>query len=168
MVDASRLIANLFNAWFLRQRAFPAATLQAIRDRVARDELTHRGEIVFAIESRLALRDLFQGITPTRRAVQLFAGLGVWETECNSGVLIYVLLAEHRIEIFADRGVSRRVSPERWIAVCEEASAAFARGEFEAGSLAAIDRVSGLLREHFPAGDGQRNPNELDDDPVVL
>jgi hypothetical protein len=168
MVDIQRLFANLFRAWFLRQRAFPASTLQAIRERVFRDESTHRGEIVFAIESRLALADLFHGITATRRAVQLFAGLGVWETECNSGVLIYVLLAEQRIEIFADRGVARRVSPEHWTAVCNEVGAAYARGEFEAGSLAAIDRVSAFLQTHFPAGAGQRNPNELDDDPVVL
>jgi uncharacterized membrane protein len=168
MVEASRVFANLFRAWFQRRRVFPAATLEAIRQRVARDESTHRGEIVFAIESRLALADVFRGVTATRRAVQLFAGLGVWETECNSGVLIYVLLAEQRIEIFADRGVARRVSPERWKAVCEEAGEAYARGEFEAGSLAAIDRVSALLQEHFPAGAGQRNPNELDDDPVVL
>src|SRR3569623_1652614 len=37
-----------------------------------------------------------------------------------------------------------------------------------AGLLAAIDRESALLQAHFPAGAGQRNPNELDDDPVVL
>jgi hypothetical protein len=46
-----------------------------------------------------------------QRAVTMFGKLRVWDTEHNNGVLIYVLLAEHAIEIVADRGVARHVSP---------------------------------------------------------
>ena len=35
----------------------------------------------------------------------MFGKLRVWDTEHNNGVLIYLLLAEHRIEIVADRGL---------------------------------------------------------------
>ena len=35
----------------------------------------------------------------------MFGKLRVWDTEHNNGVLIYLLLAEHAIEIVADRGL---------------------------------------------------------------
>ena len=39
----------------------------------------------------------------------MFGKLRVWDTEHNNGVLIYLLLAEHCIEIVADRGLTRHV-----------------------------------------------------------
>ncbi|UUZ50200.1 hypothetical protein LP420_09650 [Massilia sp. B-10] len=46
-----------------------------------------------------------------QRAVGLFAEYGVWDTEDNCGVLIYVNLAERKVEIVADRQIAphRRV-----------------------------------------------------------
>jgi uncharacterized membrane protein len=168
MTPFARIAANLFRAWWLLPRVFPQRVLGAIQSRIAASERTHRGEIVFAVESRLPLLPLLRGLTSRRRAVQVFAGLGVWETEQNSGVLIYILLAEHAIEIFTDRGAARRVPQARWDAICEGAAQAFARGEFEGGAVAAVEAVGAMLREHFPAAENGRNPNELDDAPVVL
>jgi uncharacterized membrane protein len=167
MAPLKRIAANLLRAWWQLPRVFPQRVLAAIGARIAASERMHRGEIVFAVESRLPFLPLLRGLTARRRAVQIFAGLGVWETEQNSGVLIYVLLAEHVIEIFTDRGAARRVPQARWDAICGIAAEAFARGEFEAGAIAAVDAVGDLLREHFPTNSG-RNPNELDDTPVVL
>ena len=50
-----------------------------------------------------------QGITPRERAIDVFSELRVWDTELNNGVLIYVLLADHAIEIVADRGIHAKV-----------------------------------------------------------
>ena len=47
----------------------------------------------------------------------LFGKLRVWDTEANNGVLIYLLLAEHAIEIVADRGLGRHVPREQWQAI---------------------------------------------------
>lgn len=168
MSQFRRIAANMFRAWWQLPRVFPQRAMLAIQQRIATSESTHRGEIVFAVESRLPFLPLLRGLTPRRRAVQLFAGLGVWETEKNSGVLIYVLLAEHAIEIFVDRGAARHVPQARWDAICSAAASAFARGEFEGGMLAAIDAVGEILVERFPANGGARNPDELDDAPVVL
>ncbi len=93
----------------------------------------------------------------------MFGKLKVWDTENNNGVLIYLLLAEHRIEIVADRGLSRHVPPEQWAAIVDGMSAAFKAGRFEQGLAAAIDAVDGLLQRHFPLAPGQINPNELPD-----
>lgn len=168
MTPLPRLFANVFRGWFLLPRTFPRRVLAAVQARIAASERTHRGEIVFAVESRLPLLPLLRGLTPRRRAVQVFAGLGVWETEQNSGVLVYVLLAEHAIEIYVDRGAARRVPQQRWDDICSATAAAFARGAYEGGALAAVDAVGVLLREHFPAAENARNPNELDDAPVLL
>jgi uncharacterized membrane protein len=81
-------------------------------------------------------------------------------------VLIYVQFADRRVEILADRGIAARVPQSEWDAICRGMEQAFGRGEFEAGSLAAIAEVSALLRAHFPAG--EVNPNELPDRPVLL
>lgn len=165
---AARLAAHAFRAWWLLPRAFPRRVREAIAAAIAASERRHRGEIVFAVESRLPLLAVARGLTPRRRAAQLFAALGVWETEQNSGVLIYVLLAERALEIVVDRGAARRVPQAQWDAICRAATAAFARGDHAAGALAAVDAVGDLLAAHFPAGDGGRNPNELDDAPVLL
>jgi uncharacterized membrane protein len=71
------------------------------------------------------------------RAIVLFGRLRVWDTEQNAGVLIYVLLADKRVEIVADRGIHRRVGETAWEAICGNMQREFAAGRFEAGALAA-------------------------------
>jgi uncharacterized membrane protein len=97
------------------------------------------------------------------RAVMLFGKLRVWDTEHNNGVLIYLLLAEHAIEIVADRGLARRVDPGEWQRITTSMSTAFKSGQFEAGLNEAIDAVDALLLRHFALAPGEVNPNELPD-----
>ena len=102
------------------------------------------------------------------RAVAMFGKLRVWDTEHNNGVLVYVLLAEHAIEIVADRGIDRRVDAAAWDAIAAQMKAPFRGGDFAAGLDRAIDAVDALLVRHFPrrAGDGhEAYPNELPDAP---
>ena len=47
-----------------------------------------------------------------------FRDYRVWDTEENCGVLMYVNLADHQVEIVADRGVGRVVAAKEWQAVC--------------------------------------------------
>jgi hypothetical protein len=63
----------------------------------------------------------------------LFGKLRVWDTEANNGVLIYLLLAEHAIEIVADRGVARTCPRAHWDALVARMREAFRAGRFEAG-----------------------------------
>ena len=149
------------------QRALGVAGLERLRERVAASELTHSGEIRICVEAGLPLSYLWRGATARERAVTQFGKLRVWDTEHNNGVLIYLLLAEHCIEMVADRGLCRHVGAAQWQAITRGMSAAFREGRFEDGLIAAVDAVTASLHQHFPLAAGERNPNELPDAPVL-
>ena len=149
-------------------RAFPATVLERIQSEIAEGEQTHSGEIRFAVEATLPWSYLRRDAPARERAEMVFAKLRVWDTEDNNGVLIYVELADHRIEIVADRGIARHVPNARWEEVSKMMRERFEAGDFEAGSVAAVRAVSALLAERFRLADGARNPNELSDKPTVL
>jgi uncharacterized membrane protein len=135
--------------------------------RIAQSESGHSGEIRVLVEAGLPLSYLWHRRSARDRALTLFGKTGVWDTAANNGVLIYVLLADHAIEIVADRGVAAVVPPGHWDAVVQGMGEAFRAGRFEEGVLAAVDAVDAVLRAHFPLGPGESNPNELPDAPLV-
>lgn len=149
------------------RRALGSDALARIEQRVADSERRHTGEIRVCVEAGLPLSYLWRGASARERAVALFGKLRVWDTEDNNGVLIYLLLAEHRIEIVADRGLNRHVPPGHWASLVSGMAAQFRAGHFEAGLLAAIDTVDRVLVEHFPATPDQFNPDELPNAPVL-
>jgi len=149
------------------RRAFSRATLAAIGRAVAEQEKRHRGELRVVIEGGLPLRPLAAGRSARERALEHFARLRVWDTDDNAGVLIYLLLADRRVEIVADRGIHARVGATAWETICGAMQYEFAAGRFEAGVLSGLASVSDLLAQHFPANAGD-NPNELPDAPVVV
>lgn len=161
-----RILRHLFAPPWIVRRAFPDRSMQAIEDAIGRSERGHRGELRFAAEAGLPFALLWRGAAARERAVELFSLLRVWDTAENSGVLIYVQLVDHRVELLADRGIDARVGHGAWEAICRTLEEAYRRGDFEAGTLAAIDDIGALLQQHFPAG--AANPNELPDRPVRL
>jgi uncharacterized membrane protein len=167
-MDWGRWFRHLFSTRSDLHRAFPLPTLAAIEAAIRESELKHSGELRIAIEASLEPVHALQGKTPRARALEVFAALGVWDTEANNGVLIYFLLADRDVEIVADRGFNGRVSEAEWAAICEEMDARLRAGEFEAGALAGIRRVSDVVARHFPVRPGERNPNELPNQPTLL
>ena len=148
------------------KRAFPASALQQIESVIKASEGTHAGEIRFVVEGALDGSPLFNGQLARERAIELFSQLRVWDTQDNTGVLIYLLLADRAVEIVADRGIHARVDPQAWSTVCRQMEAAFRQSNFEAGVVAGVQAVTQHLAQHFPAGGHDRN--ELPDKPVVL
>lgn len=161
-----RIAKHVITPNWVARRVFPRAALERIGEAVRASERTHTGELRFAVEAGLDLRALLRGSSARARAEEVFARLRVWDTERNSGVLIYVQLVDRRIEIVADRGVSSRVPQSEWDAICRGMESAFRERRFEKGALDAIDRVTRLLAKHFPPQG--KNPDELPDKPVVL
>ena len=159
-----RTLKHLLLPHWVALRPFPRPVLQKIEQAVKASERLHRGEIRFAVEGPLHLAHL--RISTRERARQVFGQLGVWDTEENSGVLIYVQLVDRKIEIVADRGIAARVKQPEWDAVCRAMERAFKASQFEAGALEAIQAVTAILARHFPPG--AANPNELPDKPAVL
>jgi uncharacterized membrane protein len=150
------------------RRAIGTQALQRIEMRVATSERHHSGEIRVCVEAGLPMSYLLRNASARERAVAMFGKLRVWDTEHNNGVLIYVLLAEHRIELVADRGLNRHVAAAEWQRITAAMSVAFQAGQYEAGLNQAIDTVDGLLLRHFPVDPAAHNPNELPDAPVVF
>jgi len=148
------------------ERAFPSASLSAIADAIAAGERSHRGEVRLVIEKSLPVSAAWSGVTNRQRAIALFADYGIWDTEDNCGVLIYVNLADRKVDIVADRGIDRKIDAATWQAVCNTMTQGFARGDFHGATLAAVEQVNELLRRHFPSN-GAR-PNELPDHPLML
>src|SRR5215217_209024 len=98
------------------RKALPPEALERLGRAVAECEARHGGEIRFAVEASLDLPLFGEGPGARERAIDLFSDLRVWDTEANNGVLIYLLLADHDIEIVADRGIDRHVGAAGWAA----------------------------------------------------
>ena len=96
------------------RRAFPEDTLNAVAAAITAGERTHRGEVRFIVEKALPADEIWDGLSNRQRALALFADYGVWDTEDNCGVLIYVNLADHKVDIVADRGIDRKIDSATW------------------------------------------------------
>lgn len=149
-------------------RTFPADALERIAGAIAASEARHTGEICFAVEAGLPVSAVLVGQRARDRAGEVFARLRVWDTDANNGVLVYLLLADHAIEIVADRGFAGRVGDADWSGICVALSDALRTGRAEAGVLRAVADISTLLERHFPRPEGYVDTNELPDRPQML
>lgn len=161
-----RFLRHLFFTRWTTRRHFTPKVLAEIETAIRETEALHDGEIRFVVETALDLVDLVQDVAPRRRAMQMFGQLGVWDTAQNNGVLIYVLLADHIVEIVADRGIAGRIAQSEWDEVCREMERHYRDRRFGEGSVAGVRGVGRLLSRHFP---GRRSgTDELPNQPVLL
>lgn len=170
-----RLIRILKHSWhgdLADHKAVSPTVLQRLQQLIRASELRHSGEIRICVEARLPLsylaRDASTAVITRQRALAMFSKLRVWDTEDNNGVLIYLLLAEHTIELVADRGLNPFVNSQHWAKMVSQMSKAFQQHQFEAGLTEAVAGVSALLQQYFPLAPDEANPNELPDSPVLL
>ena len=152
--------------WRVR-RIFPKETLSLIERAIKAGEATHSGQVRFVVEGALDGKPLFRGQSARERALDIFSHLRIWDTAHNSGVLIYLLLADRKVEIVADRGIDARVGAAGWQKICKLMEVDFRSGNFSGGVIRGIQAVSRELAIYFPRH-GASNPNELPDKPVVM
>ena len=151
--------------WRVR-RIFTPAVLAAIEQAIKAGEATHSGQSRFVVEGALDGAPLFKNQSARERALDIFSHLRIWDTAHNSGVLIYLLLADRQVEIVADRGIDAKVGAAGWEKICADMETEFSSGNFERGVIQGIEAVSRQLAAHFPKhGAGK---NELPDAPVVM
>lgn len=134
--------------------------------KVTEIERGHRGEVFLVIENHLPIQEAYN-LNCRERAIDLFSEYRVWDTEENTGVLVYVNICEQSLDIVADRGISAHVSPTVWRAMCAKAVAGIANKKIEDSLSDLLDEVGQLLRQYYhlendPAG------NELSDTVVFL
>src|SRR5919106_2122743 len=143
-MDLGRIARHLLVMPGSLKRAFPPATMAAIEQAIGRSERQHRGEIRFAVESALDIAELYAGRSAREQAIDVFSLLRVWDTEENNGVLIYLLLADHDVEIVADRGINAKVAAGEWERICRRMEASFSRRDFRQGVLDGITDITAL------------------------
>jgi uncharacterized membrane protein len=162
----SRILKNTFSTHLKTSRIFNTQSLTRIKASIAASELGHSGQIRFVVETALPTNYLLRGLSPRQRAIEVFSNLGVWDTEQNNGVLIYLLISEKVIEIVADRGVNAKIGADFWGKICNLLTTKFKEGAFEDGVLEAISHVDLILRQKYP--NSEIPTNELPDSPVIL
>ncbi|HEX7634392.1 MAG TPA: TPM domain-containing protein [Noviherbaspirillum sp.] len=162
----SRLLRHLCTTSGAGKRAFPASTLKAIERAITEGESQHRAEVRIIVEPALSAQAVLQHVSSRERARELFTHYRIWDTEENCGVLVYVNLADRKVEIVADRGAGLKVAANDWHAVCRTMTQGFAQGDFHDSMIAALSQLNGLLQKHYPNDGSDRN--ELTDKPIIL
>ena len=140
------------------RRALGDDAIDRLEARVAASERAHTGQVCLCVEASLPPSYLWRWIGRRQpiadvvrdRALTLFGKQRVWDTEHNNGVLIYLLLAEHRIEIVADRGLTRATGATHWNDLVGAIGRCCRDGEVEQALLLAIEDVGACLQRHFP------------------
>ena len=162
----SRTFMHLCTGTGAVHRRFDADAMTRIRNAIVAAELGHAGEIRFAVEAALPLRALWHRKDARARALELFAQLRVWDTQANTGVLLYLLWGDRAIEVVADRGIAALVPASAWDSICAEVREGLRNAQPADAVIAGIARIGDLLRAALP---GQKStPDELPDDPVLL
>ncbi len=165
-MDFRRIGRHLLEHRWRVRRIFPPAVLDRIEQAIKAGEATHSGQLRFVVEGALDGAPLFKGQSARGRALDIFSRLRIWDTAHNNGVLIYLLLADRKVEIIADRGIDARLGAAGWQEICAAMEADFKAGNFAGGVIKGIEAVSRQLAAHFPKhGPG---PNELPDAPMVI
>ncbi|MEM0961301.1 MAG: hypothetical protein AAGK21_02015 [Bacteroidota bacterium] len=96
------------------------------------------------LRRRLAGRALLDE-TVHRRAAVAFIEEEVFDTRDRTGILLFVSLFEHRIEVVGDAGINAKVQPEEWIEVVDLIREGIVAGSLADGLVRAITQCGDLL-----------------------
>jgi putative membrane protein len=107
-----------------------------------------------------------QRLHASRRAREQFHAQNLHRTREQSGILLFVSVAEHYVEIIADAGIHARVPEGSWHAVVNAFTARVKARQIADGFVEAVTTIGGHLAEHFPSQGA--NPNELPDHLIEL
>jgi uncharacterized membrane protein len=166
MKKLTRVMRHLRTTTAAGRRTFPDSALKAIQATIAGGEKMHRAEVRLIVEPALPIPAVLDGKSSRERARELFAQYRIWDTEENCGILIYINLADHKVEIIADRTVGRLLGAQDWQEVCRTMTKGFARGEYHESVIAGLKQLNDMLATRFPA-DGSSS-NELSNRPLIL
>lgn len=172
--DASNITKRIwlyftaFKSVFQYRRHLQAEHINALRETIIQAEKGHRGEIRLVVEHQLPLSAILKNVSARQRAIQWFSDLAVWDTEGNTGILLYLLLNEKKIEILADRGIASQVSQEEWDQICLTLQNKLSADEVKEGLTICLNQFGQLLTRHFPHVDNEDNPDELSNSPVII
>lgn len=148
------------------KRYFSKQDQNAIAEAVKQAEQGHIGEIQVVIEGYIPSSLAYTQNTRLR-AQQLFAELGVWDTEQNSGVLLYLNLCEQKVEVVIDRGINKATEQSEWQAICDLIVAELKKKNYRVGVMLGVTEIGLILNRYY---DNQvvDVENELSNRPIIL
>ncbi len=101
------------------------------------------------------------------RALQAFLDENLAATRDRSGVLIFLGLFEHRVEVLGDRGIGERVPYEEWRAIADRLAAGMRARGAGAALVEAVTASGELLARHGVVRRAD-DVDELSDEPRVF
>ncbi len=119
------------------------------------------GAYLAPVRRFLAGRDLMTRAVH-RRAVKAFVEEEVFATLERTGILIFISLFEHRIEVLGDAGINQNVSADDWVDVVETIRDGIRSGHVTDGIVEAIG-MCGRLLEKSGVEIREDDANELPD-----
>jgi len=122
-------------------------------------------EVLVILERKIPWLLFFQGMNSKQRAFQLFLHHRVWDTEENDGILFYILVAERKVEILADRAVHQKLGSAFFQKICQETCVSFQKKEHEEAIVKTLEAIFVETNKHFHP---KRKENELSDRPLIL
>ena len=148
------------------KRFFNQQDQYAIAQAVAAAEHGHVGEIQVVIEGHMPAREAYY-LDTRGRAKQLFSELGVWDTELNSGVLLYLNLCERKVEIVIDRGIKTATTQQVWDEVCAHIVQGLVQQQYRKAVITGVQEIGEILDAFY---DRQLldQQNELGNAPIIL
>ena len=133
---------------------------------VQQAEKGHVGEIQVVIEGHIPLSQVYKQNTRLR-AQQLFAELGVWDTELNSGVLLYLNLCERKVEIVVDRGLKHATTAQTWQDICQHMVGLLMQKHYVPAVMRGVVEIGKVLDVYYLHAENHER-NELPNAPIVL
>ncbi|MDH3444975.1 MAG: hypothetical protein OEN50_13680, partial [Deltaproteobacteria bacterium] len=92
------------------------------------------------------------------RSLAAFIAEGLHYTRNHTGILIFISLFEHEVEVLADQGINEKVPASTWEEVVGIVTAGLKSGHACDGLCKAITRCGEILSEQFP-----RSPDDEDE-----
>lgn len=148
------------------KRYFSKHDQAAIAQAVTEAEHGHIGEIQVVIEGHLPVNQAYFQNTHMR-ARQLFAELGVWDTEYNSGVLLYINLCERKVEIVIDRGIKTATQQKIWDEICQNIITQLVDRQFREAVVMGVTKIGEVLNQFYAQSIQDKN-NELANRPIIF
>lgn len=152
----------------LVEQYFSTDVLARLQQTITAGESQHTGQLLLCIEASLPTSYVERKATPGERARKLFGKYGVWDTEDNNGAMLYLLIDQHAVELVTDRALNRLVPQAEWAAIVQALCQALQNNAYESGLQAALQRISQLQAQHFPACPQTSRDNTVADAPVLL
>ena len=148
------------------KRYFSKQDQTKIAQAVKEAEHGHVGEIQVVIEGYIPSSLAYTQDTKLR-AQQLFAELGVWDTEQNSGVLLYLNLCEQKVEIVIDRDIKQATQQHVWQTICDHMILELKQKNYRQGIIVGVNEIGEILNSFY---DHQVDDkfNELPNSPLIL